>query len=156
MFSFASATIVILGAASVIAAATIIPNVAQSRVAVDLAQLAQHQQLGVASDGTYPEQFGSMENAFCGADIAVVFDSACDDGGRNFFGIPMTDFEVSYAVSTDRLHYLAATLLNDNSVLVISDQVSQPVACKTYNYDCLAQLTDDQELRNSVPVWNAS
>lgn len=156
MFSYGFATRVIIGAASVIAAATITPNAAQATVAKDLAQLAQHQQLGVASDGSYAEQFGSLENTFCAADIAEVFDSACDDGGRNFFGIPMDDFDVSYVVSTDRLHYLAATLLNDNSVLVISDQVSEPVRCETYNYDCLAQLTDNEELLNSVPVWSAS
>lgn len=153
MFSFGFATRVIISSASIIVAAAIIPNAIQAGASDNLTQLAQVQQMAVASDGTFPDQLGSLENTICGDDVAYVFGDACDDGGRNFFGIPLDDFVVSYVPSADRMHYVMAKQLKDDSMLVISDTVAVPVACETYDGDCLAHVTDDEGLLHSVPVW---
>ncbi|MDQ4214061.1 hypothetical protein [Microbacterium capsulatum] len=156
MFSFGFVTRVIIATAPVITAATIFPNVAQAAVANDLVQLAQIQQMGVASDGTYPDRFGSLENTFCAADLVDTFGAGCDDRGRNLLGVvPLNDFAVSYALSAGRTHYVLARQLRDGSVLAVSDTVRLPVTCESYNYECLTQLTDDEGLRNSVPGWQS-
>lgn len=155
MFSFGFATRVIISSASVALAATIIPNAVQAGASDALAQLAQVQQMAVASDGTFPDQLGSLENTICADDIADVFGEACDNGGRNFFGIPLDDFATSYVLSADRMHYVVAKQLKDDSVLVISDTITAPITCDAYDYNCLAQLTEDEGLRNSVPDWQS-
>lgn len=152
MFRFEYATPVIILSASAIMAAIIISNADQAGASDNLTQLAQIQQMAVASDGTFPDQLGSLESTVCAQDIAYVMEG-CDNGGRNFFGIPIDDFAVSYVLSADRTHYVVAKQLKNDSVLAISDTASEPIKCETYNYDCLAQLTADEGLRNSVPNW---
>lgn len=154
MFSFRFATTVILSIGAAVAGTQIVVGATHTAVAADLTQIAQTQQMAVDGDGAYPEELGSLEATFCAADIADVYGEACDDGGRNFFDVlPLDDFAVSYALNAERTHYVVAKQLKDASVIMISDTTKTPVTCEAYNYECLAQLTDDEDLRNSTPTW---
>lgn len=132
---------------------TCAPELLQLPVVANVAQLAQVQELAIAGDGKYPDRLGSLENSIYAADIAQVFGEACDHGGQNFFDlIPVDGYPVSYTLNVERTHYVLARQFKDGSVVAISDDKSEPIICETYG-ECLAQLTDDEDLRNSAPVW---
>lgn len=129
------------------------PELLQFPVVANVAQLAQVQELAISGDGKYPEQLGSLENSICAPDIADVFGEACNDGGQSFFKlVPVDGYPVSYMLNAERTHYVLARQLKNGSVVAISDGKSEPTICDTYN-ECLAQLTDDEGLLNSDPVW---
>jgi len=153
MFSFVRVTGFIIAAIAAIAAYTTSENAAQVEAVSNLAQVAVVQEMTLAGDGKFPEQIGSLEDSICADDIAEVFGDICTGDGLGLFNPVPLDFTISYAVNEDRTHYIAAELLKNGSVLVVSDTVTAPVQCAQLTYECVAQVTDDEQLRNAVPNW---
>ncbi|MGH8953690.1 MAG: hypothetical protein ACRDVF_01620 [Microbacterium sp.] len=154
MFSHVKAFGVFLAAIAAASGIALGANATQAASAENLTQLAQNQELTLAVDGTYGEQFASLDQTFCAPDLADVFGEACEEDGPGLFNIvAVDDVDISYSLNAERTHYIAAQQLKDGSVLVISDTTTRPVSCEAYSYACLAQVTDDEDLRNSVPTW---
>lgn len=156
MFSFSHAIATFVLAGSAVTGITVVGNVTHDAAANNLTQLAQIQELALAGDGTYPEQLASLESSLCTEDVLTVFEEQCAEGGSGFFGnvIPM-DFKIAYVLNDEGTHYVVAQLMKDDSLLVISDTVKEPIACDEFNHECIAQLTDDEQLRNSVVDWKS-
>ncbi|MFF7292027.1 hypothetical protein ACFY9N_05770 [Microbacterium sp. NPDC008134] len=154
MFSYVRAFGIILAAVAATSGMALGANAAQAASAANLTELAEIQELTLTGDGTYAEQFASLERTFCADDIASVFGEACEEDGPGLFNIgAVDDLTISYSLNPERTHYVAAQQLKDDSVLVISDTSPRPVSCVEYNYDCRALVTDDEDLRNSVATW---
>lgn len=129
-------------------------NATEAETQKSLAQLAQLQEMALVGDGTYPEQLSSLQNNVCAEDTAGVFGEDCEDSVSGLLDASApSGITISYTLNAERTHYVVAAQLDGGRLLVRSDTVSMIITCETYNYDCLAQLTDDDDLRNSTPIW---
>ena len=60
--------------------------------------------------------------------------------------------ELSYAVTHDRTHYIAAERLPNGKVRIVSDN-SDAITCDSYSATCLGRITEEPELIASIPNW---
>jgi len=137
MFSFKKATAILIAAGAALSYAGIQAVGALSGGVNDLANIAQVQQISIASDGMYAPSLESLT-----------------DGSLGLVVEPVPESQVAYAVNSDRSHFLVATLAPGSDMVVIqSDTASRAVTCESLTLACVSEVTDDAELLAASPTW---